>query len=378
MNEIPFYKPEINETSIELVKEVLAQQNTQNMGRKLEKDVCRYVGANYGVATINQTAALHLSLLALDLKRGDKILCSVNSFPAVAEVVRHFDAEPIFVDIDKDDFNIDIKQLEAALKANTHKKLKALFVNHCAGQSSDLDPIYALAKHYKIKIIDNAAYALGAKYKNKNIGSTGSLITCFNFSPQLRTSIANGGILVTNDEEIYQQATLLKNHALVSDSWDEYGNLGYIYDVVDVGVKYDINELSAAFNIGLLPSIEERIQKRQAIASIYDKELANCPHVQIPIKKRDHIYTKYIIKIDKNRDSFARELKELGIYTGLHYIPLHLLSYYKNKYSLRVNDFPIALSNYQQILSIPIYESMSDESVLRVCEAIKSVAKKRG
>lgn len=183
--------------------------------------------------------------------------------------------------------------------------------------------------------------------------------------------------MTTKDPELAERARLLRNHALVGEGWDKFGNLGYVYDVVDIGLKYDLNELNAAYAIGQLEKNESFIERRLEIADIYNRELASCPHVTTPIKKRDHFYSQYIIKIDKNRDNFAKELKERGIYTGLHFIPLHLLSYYKQKYSLRVNDFPKALSNYQQILSLPIYSSLSDKDVLHICEQIKEIAKNR-
>lgn len=378
MNTIPFFKPLVSEHCIELINDTLALRNEITMEKRLEQDTCRYVGATYGVATTNHTAALHLSLSAMQLKRGDKIICSVNSFPSVAEVVRHFDAEPIFVDVDKDDFNVDVESFEKTLQESSHKKLKAAIINHVAGQCADLDPIYELAKKYQIKIIDNASCALGATYKGKKLGSLDSYITCFGYNHQTRNSLAGGGILISEDKELIERAKLLRNHAIVSDSWDGFGNLGYIYDVVDVGREYNVTELSAAFNVGRLAVVDQRTKRRQEIAAIYDRELADCPHLSIPVKKRDHIYTLYMIKIDKNRDNFAKELKENGIYTGLHYIPLHLLNYYKNKYSLRVNDFPNALINYQQVLSLPIYDSLDDEAVFKICNTIKKIARSRG
>lgn len=375
--EVPFFKPSVKAEEIELVNEVLELQNSTSAEKRLEKNMNSYLKSSHAIATNNSTAAMHLSLCAMDLKRGDKIICSVNAFPSAAEVIRHFDAEPIFVDIDKDDFNIDPKQLDRVLRMHQHKKLKCAFVSHVAGQPADLDPIYDIAQEYGIQIIDDATQALGATYDGKKIGNTGSYISCFKFNSQMKNAIAGGGVMITEDEELANRAQLLRNHAIMSDGWDEYGNLGYVYDVVDIGVKYDISELAAAFNIGQLIHTDEQVKRRQEIAKIYDKELANCPHVSTPIKKRDHVYDQYIIKVDKNRDGFARELKEKGIFTGLHFVPIHLLSYYKAKYGLRVNDFPVALSNYQQILSIPIYDSMTDEMVMYVCKTIKEVASTR-
>lgn len=374
--EIPYYKPMIDNHEKELINEVL-EMNGSSKVDELESNFSKYIGCEYSVSTCNGTAAMHLAMCALDLKRGDKIICSVNSFPSVAEVVRHFDAEPIFVDIDKDDFNMDVNELAKVLEKNNHKKLKGIFVSHVAGQVANLDKIYELAKIYGIKVIEDASQAMGATYKGKKVGTTGSDITTFRFSPQMKNAIASGGIMTTNDKELMSRAKLLRNHAIVSDGWDRFGNLGYVYDVVDIGLKYDLNELNAAYAIAQLKKNDKFIARRLEIAKIYNKELSDCPHVSTPIKKSDHIYNEYIIKIDKNRDGFAKELRESGIYTALHFIPIHLLSYYKQKYSLRVNDFPNALTNYQQILSLPIYEGLSNKDVLYICDKIKEIAKHR-
>ncbi|MFV0481652.1 MAG: DegT/DnrJ/EryC1/StrS family aminotransferase [Campylobacteraceae bacterium] len=376
MKDIPFYKPSIDKVESKYINEVLELGITSKVDA-LEDNMQKYIGVKHAVSTYNGTAAMHLAMCALDLKRGDKFICSVNSFPAVAEVVRHFDAEPIFVDIDAEDFNIDLNKLEETLNKHSYKKLKGLFVSHAAGQPSDLDVIYDMAQKRDIKVVDDATNALGATYKGKKIGSLKSDISCFRFSPQMRHSIAGGGVMATNNEELNERARLLRNHAIVNDGWDKYGNLGYIYDVVDIGVKYDMNELNAAFAIGQLEKNDKFIKRHQEIAEIYNKELANTPHISIPVKKREHVYTQYIIKIDKNRDGFARELKEKGIFTGLHFVPLHLLTYYKAKYNLRVNDFPNALKNYQQILSLPIYAALSNDEVMYICEQVKSIAKNR-
>lgn len=376
MKEIPFYKPTIDQRERTLINEVLDLEKA-NKVELLEKNFIKYTGCGDAISTMNGTAAMHLAMCALDLKRGDKIICSVNAFPSVAEVIRHFDAEPIFVDIDKDDFNIDIDQLESILKNNKAKKLKGVFVSHVAGQTTDMRRIYDLAKTYDIKVVEDATGALGGTYEGTKVGALEADITVFRFNPQGNYSISSAGMMTTKNEELSTRARLLRNHAIVGDGWDKFGNLGYVYDVVDIGLKYDLNELNAAFAIGQLEKNDDFIERRLEIADIYNKELAQCPHVSIPVKKRDHIYSQYIIKIDKNRDNFAKELKERGIFTSLHYIPMHLLSYYKQKYSLRVNDFPKALSNYQQILSLPIYSSLSDKDVHYICDQIKEIAKNR-
>ena len=376
MKEIPFYIPSIDSSEKSIIEEVLALKGASKI-EELEDLFAEYIGCKYAVSTSSWSAAMHLSMFAMELKRGDKILVSVNAFPTVAEVVRHFDAEPIFVDIDSDSYNMSPEKLKEALVKHKHKKLKGVIISHIAGQASPMDEIYKIAKENNIRVIEDASSALGCEHDGQKIGATGADISTFSFSSQIMHAIGNTGMIATDDEKIYERAKLIRHHAIEAKGWDKYGNLGYIYDVVDIGIKYDTSELEAAFSIAQLQKADKFIKRRQEIAAIYDKELSTVAHVSIPVKSTHHIYSQYIIKIDKNRDDFARVLREKGVFTALHYVPLHLLTYYKQKYSLRVNDFPIALTNFQQILSIPNYPSMSNDDVKYVCDMIKETAKNR-
>ena len=375
MREIPFYRPTITERESELIEEALHSENTTNIVARFEEKLKEYFGAKFVVTTNNIAAAHHLALSALDTKRGDKVICSINAFPSIAQAVRHFAAEPIFVDVDEEDFNICPDALEKVLKEQNHKKLKCAFISHIAGQSARMDEITAVCEKYGVKILDDANRGMGLTYNGKKVGSD-SFLSCFQTHSRVQNPISTVGFFTTNDEEIYKRAKLLRNYALVNGI-DKFGSLSYIYDVVDIGLKYDINSINAAFSIAQLERTDKLIQRRQEIAKIYDKEIGECHNITIPVKKREHIYTQYIIKINKNRDGFARELLEHGIHTSLHYIPIHLLSYYKNKYSLKVNDFPNALKNYQQVLSLPIYHSLSDEEVQYICSKVKEISKTR-
>ena len=370
--QVPFYKIEVGTKEQQKIIDVLNGDAFYAV-EDLEENFQAYVGASYAVSTSSGTGALHLAMLAIDLKRGDKVLCSVNAHPAVPEVVRHFDAEPTFIDIDEETFNIDLDKLENYLEDNKSKKLKAVIVSHTAGQAVELERLYNIAKIYGIKIIEDAGDALGATYKGQKIGATGAAITCFSFSQHLKKSICQGGMLVTEDEEIMERAKLLRNHALVVDE----DSLEYIYDVTAIGNKYTMSDLDAAFIDVQLSRQDQIIARQKEIAARYNEKLKGVAHVSLPVVREDHAFSNYIIKIDKNRDSFARELEERGIATGIHYIPLHLMSYYKSKYMLRINDFPKALRNYQSILSIPLYAAMSDKEVDYICDAIKEISKTR-
>ena len=375
MKEIPFYKPTITERESELIEEALHSENTTDTVAQFEEKLKEYFGAKFVITTNNIAAAHHLALSAMDTKRGDKVICSVNAFPSIAQAVRHFDAEPIFVDIDEEDFNISPEALEKVLKEQNHKKLKCAFISHIAGQSAKLDEIKAICEKYGIVVLDDANRAIGLTYNGKKVGSD-SFLSCFQTNSRVQNPISTVGFFTTNDEEVYKKAKLLRNYALVNGI-DKFGSLSYIYDVVDIGLKYDINSINAAFSIAQLEKTDELIKRRKKIAEIYDKELKECHNITTPVKKREHIYTQYIIKINKNRDSFARELLERGIHTSLHYIPIRGLSYYKNKYSLKVNDFPNALKTYQQVLSLPIYHSLSDEEMQYICNTVKEISKSR-
>ncbi len=370
---IPFSKYESSRESHANVSDVLDADDVQQVAQ-LEEEFREYVGAEHALATSHGTAALHLAMLALDLKRGDKVVCSVNAHPNVPEVVRHFDAEPVFIDIDAQTYNINIDKLENYLEDNQSKKLKAVIISHIGGVCVDLDRVYKMAKIYDVKIVEDASDALGVTYKGTKIGATGADIVCFNFSPHLRKNICNGGMLVTNSDTIIERAKLLANHAIERDE----DSLEYIYNVTDIGYDYSLSELNAAYIRAQVMQQDASINRHKEIAQMYTKALSGVEHIVTPsAENEEHPYILYIIKIDKNRDSFAVALKEKGIGTGLHYMPLHLLSYYKTKYALRVNDFPVALREYQQVLSLPLYASMSDKDVKTVIDQVKKIAKTR-
>ena len=374
MREIPFYQSSISDDELSQLKSVLELNKDENKVLEFEENTANFVGAKYAIATCNSTSAIHLALSAIKLKRGDKILMSVNSFVNVPEVVRHFDAEPIFIDINMEDMNIDVNKFEKALEENKTKKLRGAIITFVAGQTPDLDRIYDIAEKYGIILIEDATCALGVTYNDETVGSLRADMTVFSTNPSNgKYSVSRSGIIVTNNEEIATRARLLRTHAITT-TYDDFGNLDYIYDVVDIGHKYDISELDAAFSLAQLQKTNKFIKRRKEIAKIYRDRLSDIKHVTIPSHKDEHIFTQFIIKISRNRDAFARALKEKGIATGLNYIPLHLLSYYKNKYSIKITTFGTALTSYQQILSIPMYPSLTDDEVNYICDEIIAIA----
>ncbi len=372
-NTVEFFKPSIQENTKKYIDDVLTFSDNRKV-EKLESSFKNFIGCENALATTSGTSALHLAMCALDFKRGDKVICSINVFPSVPETVRHFDAEPIFVDIEGDNYNIEIVKLEEALRKNKSKKLKAVIVNHMAGHIMDLEAVYALAKEYNVKVIEDASNAMGAKYKGNYIGNTGADITVFSFAPHLCNSTVNGGILVCKDKSVDERARLLGFHGMQNRHCDIFGSVNYIYDVVDIGWKYDLSQLEAAYCLADFEALESSIKRRQEIAKIYNEQLANVDHVTLPKLNEDDVVTQYIVEIDKNRDHFVNELKKEGVNISVHYMPLHLTEYYKQKYSMKVFDYSVALGAFQRVMSLPIYPSMTDAEVMQVCEAVKKVA----
>ena len=375
MKNIAIYKATLDNEELNQIRSVLESKNDLSKVLEFEEQMTKYIGAKYAIATSTSTAAIHLALSSIKLKRGDKILMSVNSFINLPEVVRHFDAEPIFIDINMEDMNIDIDKFEEALANNDSKKLRGAIITFIGGQAPDLDRIYDIAKKYGIILIEDCRAALGSTYKGQRVGNLRADMTIFSTNPSpSKYAISRSGVIVTNNEEIAKRAKLLRSHAITT-TYDSYGNLDYIYDVVDIGHKFDLSELDAAYAVAQLNKTDGFIKRRKEIAKLYERRLSNVKHITILPHKDEHIFTQFIIKISRNRDAFARALKERGVATGLNYIPLHLLSYYKNKYSMKITAFPNALNNYQQILSLPIYAGLTDDDINYVCDQVIEVAK---
>jgi len=366
---IPFYhEGSLPSRLVEIVGEY-SEKSLDGTLESLEATVANYVNAPYALGTSSSTSALHLAMCALDLKRGDKILCSVNAFVDVPEVVRHFDAEPIFVDCDPLTYNMDLDKLEEALECYNHKKLRAVIVNHMAGLAVDLERLWQLAEKYNVKIVEDATHALGTLYRGRRIGSfSENLLTVFSLGEKCGNHF-NAGILVTHNQECHERAALLRNHGMV----EHKGSVNYLYDVVDIGCQYRLNDFGALYAGVYLEGIDEKRERQRAIAAFYREALAGLKHVQLPVESPEHSYSRFIVEIDRNRDAFARALGERGIEVNLHYIPLHTTSYYKEKYHLKLFDFPNAMQVYQRVMSLPNRSELSDDELAYISETIREI-----
>ena len=360
---IPFRKTTIPSSLDQAVEAGIAAESFA-ASEALEADVAKMHGASYALATSSSTSALHLAMCALDLKRGDKVLCSINSFVDVPEVVRHFDAEPVFVDTLPGSYALDPEKLKAAADKIQGKKLRAVIVGHPGGHRAPMEAIREVADTYALKVIEDATERVGAK----DVGQFSDMAVV-GFGSKVDNTI-DGGILLTDTEAYYTRGKLLRNHGMVYTSEETT----YLYDVLDIGCQYRMQEFNALYCRALFDETEATLARRRVIADTYFRELKSVQNVTLPPQEKDHLYSQFIIEIGTNRDGFARKLKEVGIEVGLQYIPLNFTEYYKEKYRLKVFDFPAALEAYQKMMSLPIYPQMRDDEVVYVCKAIREIA----
>jgi len=362
---VPFYK----QSRIRRLSQIDCQnfcEAIENANIKLEKKFANLTNKEYALSINNPTSAIHLSMCAIDLKRGDKVICAINTYADIPESIRHFDSEPIFVDIEPKTYHINIESLKKVVQENKSKKLRAIVVNHFAGLRVNMEPIIKIAKANNLYIIEDFSNAPVLK-ENIDINSD---IAIFSLNFRLDNTL-KGAMLAFKDKDIYKRAKLLREHGIIRPKSD----VSYVYDIVDIGCDYRLDELTAYLLDGFLEDRKELIANKRDIAQIYFKELKDVAHINLPIQSSEHLYSYFIVEIEKNRDHFARELKIRGVEVSLQYIPLNFTTYYKQKYKLRVTAYPNALNAYQKVMSLPCNGKMSKEDALYVCEQIKEVAK---
>ena len=363
---VPFYKPTYP-SKISTISESSFYSSIEKAVENLENRFKELTNCQHSLSVSNSSTAIHLSLCAIDLKRGDKVITAVNAYVDIPEAIRHFDSEPIFTDIQPHTYHMDIESLKSAVKNNKSKKLRAVVVTHFAGLRQDISEIVEIAKENNLIVIEDFS---DAPVFEKSIEIQGD-IAIFSLNYKLDNTL-KGAMLLIKNKDFYNRAKLLREHGLVSTNTD----VSYIYDIIDIGCDYRLDSLSAYLLDGLLKERESLIEKKREIANIYFKELDGVKHITLPIDSPKHPYSYFVVEVDKNRDSFARELKALGIEVGLHYIPLNFTTYYKEKYGLKIFSFPNALSSYQKIMSLPCHSKMNKQDALLVCDAVKKVASK--
>ncbi|RKZ77318.1 MAG: UDP-4-amino-4,6-dideoxy-N-acetyl-beta-L-altrosamine transaminase [Gammaproteobacteria bacterium] len=381
-NFLPFALPCIGEEEINEVVDTLRSGwlTTGPKTKRFEEDFAKFIGIPYALAVNSCTAGLHLALEAIGIKPGDKVVTTPYTFTATAEVIRYLGAEPLFVDIEPDTFNINTHKLAATLERV--EGIKAILLVHFGGQACDMDNILALAKAHSLKIVEDAAHALPTYYKGQKIGLFAD-ITAYSFYVTKTLATGEGGMIVTANPDYAERIRILRLHGISRDVFDRaYSELPkWYYEVVAPGFKYNMTDITAALGIHQLQKVNTFLQRRTEIAEQYTQGLADLP-LRTPYLHPDssHAWHLYVIQLQLedliiDRNTFIERMSDAGIGTSVHFIPLHLQKYWRERYGFKPDDFPVALEVYQRAVSLPIYPSMSDADVTRVIRITRQILK---
>ena len=381
---ISYGKQNINQEDIEAVIEVLKSDFlTQGPAiEQFEKEVAEYCGAKYAVAVTNATSALHIACLASGIGKGDVLWTSPNTFVASANCGRYCGSDVDFVDIDNDTYNMSVSKLAEKL-ASSEIKPKVVVPVHFSGQSCEMEKIHELAKQYDFTVIEDASHAIGADYKDTKVGScTYSDMTVFSFHPVKIITTAEGGMVLTNNKDLYDKLILFRSHGITRD--DQFmkneSDGPWYYEQIDLGFNYRMTDMQATLGSSQMVRLDEFVNRRRYLAKRYDKLLADLPvklHYQQPDSNSSwHVYVIRLdldqVKVDKQ--AIFAKMRKLGINLNLHYIPVHTQPYYQ-QLGFKKGDFPVSEQYYKEVFTLPLYYSLTDKQQDYIVESLRAVLK---
>jgi len=360
---VPLFSPLITNSD---KKAILASlKSTQLSGgpnlEKFESEFSKFTDSKYAIGVSSATSALHLSLLSIGVGSADEIIVPDLTFIATANAVILANAKPICADVDST-LNISPKSIESKITKNT----KAIIPVHFAGKPGPMKEVRKIAKKFNLRIIEDCAHAVGAKYYDKQVGTLGD-IGCFSFFATKNMTTIEGGMIITNSKKIAKKVSALRSHGITKNVSDRYGSLKpWLYDVPVTGYNYKLDELRSSLGLCQLSRLKEIIVNRRNAAKYYDEKLNKVKGLEIVNHddNQDHVYHLYIIRIKKEfgigRDKVHIELKKRGIQTTVHYRPIHQFSYFR-KHKLKDHDYPNAMSAYRECLSIPMFTTITQK-----------------
>ncbi|MBN9204247.1 DegT/DnrJ/EryC1/StrS family aminotransferase [Methylibium petroleiphilum] len=378
---LPYALPEIGEEEIAEVVDTLRSGwvTTGPKARRFEQDFAAFLGdpSLQAIAVNSATAGLHLALEALGIGPGDEVITTTHTFTATAEVVRYLGADVVLVDIDPATLNIDPARVEAAITPRT----KAIIPVHYAGLAADMDAILTLARRHGLKVVEDAAHALPTTCGGALVGTLASDATVFSFYANKTITTGEGGMVVTRDPELAKRVKVMRLHGISRDAFDRFTakTPSWHYEIVAPGYKYNLTDIAAALGIHQLQRARGFQQRRATIAQRYRAAFADLP-VQLPPEPGPgqlHAWHLYVLRLGDDaplaRDAFIERLFELGIGVSVHYIPLHLHPYWRERYGLDAAQFPHSQHAYERMLSLPLYTKMSEADIERVIAAVRQL-----
>ncbi len=376
---LPFSPPTIGEEEIQEVVDTLRSRwiSTGPKAKRFESEFATYLQAPGALALNSCTAALHTALKALGLGPGDEVITTPLTFAASVNVIEHVGARPVLVDVEPDTLNIDPRAVAAAITPRT----RALLPVHYAGHPADLDALHTLANAHGCTIVEDAAHALPACYKGRPIGSAGNPVA-FSFYATKNLTTGEGGML-TADPDFLARARVISLHGMSRDAWKRYDEGGsWFYEILLPGFKYNMTDIQAALGLWQLRKLAQAQQRRREVVRAYDRAFAAEPALELPVTRPEveHAWHLYVLRLRTDalrigRDRFIQELAERNIGTSVHFIPIHIHPYYRDKYAFTPGSFPVAYDNYQRMLSLPLNPGMSERDVSDVIEAVLDVVR---
>ena len=378
---LQYGKQTIDETDKEAVMQVLDENKFLTTGprvNKFEEEVCEFVGAKYGVAVNSGTAALHCALSCLNLQSDDEIIVSCLSFVASANAILYCGAKPVFCDIEESTMNIDVDKIEELI---TDKTRGIVFVDF-AGQPCDFHRLKEIKEKYNLVLIEDAAHSIGCqinKCPTKPFVGSFADLTTFSFHPVKNITTCEGGMIMTNNEEYYNQMKSFRSHGISIDYKQREKNGSHYYEMTQLGYNYRIPDLLCALGSNQLKRLPQWIKKRQEIAKRYDDAFAELSEYFEPLEQKyESAYHIYVIKLKSenlkvSRDEIFKALKAEGLGVNVHYMPIHLHPYYKNNSGTEEGLCPVAENVYKRIITLPIFPTMTEGDIEDVIGIFKKV-----
>jgi len=384
---LPYALPDIGEEEINEVLDSLRSGwlTTGPKTKRFEEEFASFIGEGREAVAVNSaTAGLHLALEALGVRPGDDVIVPDYTFTATAEVVRYLGAEPLLVDIDSSTFNIDPGIVEHVIDCRLQargKVPKAIIPVHFAGLSCDMESILSLAGKYDLKVLEDAAHALPTTCKGSLIGAMASDATVFSFYATKTITTGEGGMIVTRDPEIAKRCRTMRLHGISRDAFDRYTSTkpSWHYEVIAPGFKYNMTDLASSLGIHQLKKAWRFQKQRAEMAQRYDDAFGDLPLLLPPRAPAGDIHAHHVYAIRLGaevkipRDRFIERMSEKGIGCSVHFIPLHLHPYWRDRYNLKPEDFPNAQYAYERAVSLPLYTKMTMADQDRVINAVREI-----